>query len=201
MHTLNSKWARGGTLRSVALFAAVAVLAVVLATILPVKADALVGAGLAFAAVIMDSTAEFCDATALSTAGTGLALVGNVMDLTKVRDIAQGKTVYLVISVDTAVTSAGAATVSFILASDAQAAIATDGSATQHYASAAIPKATLVAGYQLIIPLPLEAPAYEEFLGILQNVGTAALTAGKINAYLTLNPPKWKAYPNAVNAS
>jgi hypothetical protein len=30
---------------------------------------------------------------------------------------------------------------------------------------------------------------YEQFLGILQNVGTAALTAGKINAFLTLDPP------------
>jgi hypothetical protein len=98
------------------------------------------------------------------------------------------------------VTSAGAATVQFQFASDAQAAIATDGSATVHAQTEAIPKATLVAGYQRVIPLPLELPVYEEFLGILQITGTAALTAGKVNAYLTLDPPQTKAYPNSANA-
>jgi hypothetical protein len=147
----------------------------------------------------MDTSVEFCDATALNTGAAGTYLIGNVVDLVKVRDIGNGAPVYLVISVDTAVTSAGAATVQFILASDAQAAIATDGSATQHWASIAIPKATLVAGYQLITPIPLEFPAYEEFLGILQVTGTAALTAGKVNAFLTLDPPKSKTYPNDPN--
>lgn len=172
---------------------------IALAVFLPHNANAIPVLGLAFAGAIMDSTTEFCDATALSTAATGLALIGNVMDLTKVRDIGNGRQVYLVISVDTAVTSGGAATVSFLLVSDAQAALAVDGSATQHYASVAIPKATLIAGYQVVVEVPLEKPAYEQFLGILQNVGTAALTAGKINAYLTLEPPSWKAYPNPTN--
>lgn len=188
------------TLRRVAPFAAVAVFAIALGMLLPHKVDALPLVGLAFAAAIMDSTAEFCDATSLNTGAAGTYLVGNVMDLTRARDIGNGHRLFLVINVDTAVTSAGAATVQFIFASDAQAAIATDGSATAHWTSLAIPKATLVAGYQLIVPLPLEAPAYEAFLGILQVTGTAALTAGKINAYLTLEPPKWKAYPNSANA-
>lgn len=149
---------------------------------------------------VMSARDEFADATALSTAGTGLALVGNVMDTSVVRDLGNGRPVYLVISVDTAVTSAGAATVEFDLVSDAQAAIAVDGSATVHLKTLAFPKATLVAGFQVVVQLPLESPAYEQFLGILQNVGTAALTAGKINAFLTLDPPaSWKAYPNEPN--
>lgn len=148
--------------------------------------------------MILDERSEFCDATALSTAATGVALVGDVIDLVKARDIGQGNPLYLVIQVDTAVTSAGSATVEFQLASDAQAAIAVDGSATVHAKSGAIPKATLVAGYQLVIPLPWEDPAYERYVGILQNVGTAALTAGKINAFLTMVPSKWKAYPDAL---
>lgn len=146
--------------------------------------------------MVLDSRCEFCDATALSTVGTGLALVGNVMDLTLVtRNVSTPpRPLYLVIQVDTAVTSAGAATVSFILASDAQAAIAVDGSATQHVATFAVPKATLIAGFTMVIPLPGVKPDYERFLGIIQNVGTAALTAGKINAFLTHDPKQWRAY-------
>lgn len=154
---------------------------------------------------VLDSLGEFADATALSTAGTGLALVGNVINLgapptgSVFRDIGNGRPVYLVVTIDTAVTSGGAANVSVSLVSDAQAAIATDGSATVHATSASIAKATLVAGYVLfIIALPWEGPPYEQFLGILQNVATTALTAGKINAYLTLDPPAWKAYTDGV---
>lgn len=192
-----SPWARAyGAVVRFAPFLVVLALAIAL----PHTASAIPALGLAFAGAIMDTTNEFCDATALNTGAAGTYLVGNVIDLVKVRNIGNGRPLYLVINVDTAVTSAGAATVQFILASDAQAAIATDGSATQHYATIAIPKATLVAGYSLVVPLPLEQPAYEEFLGILQVTGTAAVTAGKINAYLTLDPPAWKAYPNSVNA-
>lgn len=150
--------------------------------------------------MILDERTEFCDATALSTAGTGRALVGDVIDTSVARDIGMGQPVYLVIQVTTAPTSGGAATVSFILASDAQAAVATDGTATEHIVTAAIPVADLVAGYTLCIPLPPEGSnEYERYLGILQNVGTAALTAGAINAFLTLDQKGWKAYADGVN--
>lgn len=142
--------------------------------------------------MILDERNEFADATALSTAATGLALVGDVIDLGTdgVNDV---EGMYLVVTVDTAVTSGGAATVEFQLASDAQAAIAVDGSATVHAKSAAIPKATLVAGYQAFV-VALPKGQYERYLGILQNVGTAALTAGKINAFLTNAPATWKSF-------
>ena len=173
-------------------------LGVGLVVLMPHTLAALPFAGLAFAGAIMDERSEFCDATSLSTAGTGLALVGDVMDLSVVRDIGNGRPVYLVISCDTAITSAGAATLGFVVASDAQAAIAVDGTATEHLRTQLIPKATWVAGFQQVVVLSLENPAYERFLGILQNVGVAALTAGKINAYLTLDPPAQKSYPDAI---
>lgn len=143
--------------------------------------------------MILDERGEFCDETALSTAGTGRALVGDVIDLGGTsQDIGNGEPIYLVIQVTTAVTSAGAATVSFELASDAAAAIATDGTASVHFASAAIAKATLVAGYQVCM-VALPSGTYERYLGILQNVGVAALTAGAINAFLTKDPNGWTA--------
>jgi hypothetical protein len=156
--------------------------------------------GMTVVGMIIDDRTEFADATALSTAATGLALVGDVIDLTIAAGIGfnADKPLYCVISIDTAVTSAGAATVQFVLASDAQAAIAVDGTATVHFQTAAFPKATLVAGYQIVIPVPPPQPAYERYMGILQNVGTAALTAGKFNAFLTTSPPVWTARPNAV---
>ena len=149
--------------------------------------------------MILDERTELADATALGTGGTGLALVGDVIDLTKARNIGNGRDLFLVIQVDTDVTSAGAATVGFVLASDAQAAIAVDGTATEHGRTALIAKASLVAGYHFIIPIPPEgSQAYERYLGILQNVGVAALTAGKINAFLTTEVSAWKALDNGI---
>lgn len=148
--------------------------------------------------MILDERSEFADATALDTVGTGRVLVGDVMDLSVARDIGNGMPLYCVIQVTAAVTSIGAATVKFELSSDAQAAIAVDGTATLHVASADIPKATLVAGYTVILPVPPESPDYERYLGIVQNVGTAALTAGAINAFLTTDPHKWEAYNDGL---
>ena len=148
--------------------------------------------------MILDEFNEFADATALDTSGTDTDLIGDVIDLgATTPDLGNGQPVYLVIQVDTAVTSGGSATVQFHLASDAAAAIATDGSASYHYSSSAIGKATLIAGYEIITPVPLGP--YERYLGILTTTGTAALTAGKINAFLTLDPKGWKSYPDATN--
>jgi hypothetical protein len=148
--------------------------------------------------MILDSRNEFADATALSTAATGLALVGNVIDLGTdgINDV---EDMYLVVQIDTAVTSAGSATVAFTLASDAQAAIAVDGSASVHTTTAAVAKASLVAGYT-VCQISLPKGQYERYLGILQNVGTAALTAGKVNAFLTPNPVTAKAFSSPSQA-
>jgi hypothetical protein len=148
--------------------------------------------------MILDEKTEFADATALSTVGTGIANFGDVIDSSVARDLGTGETLYLVIQVTTAVTSGGAATVAFQVVSDATGTIATDGSATVHAVTEDIGKATLVAGYTRIIPLPPEGSnSYERYLAVQQNVGTAALTAGAVNAFLTLDPAAYKAYPDA----
>jgi hypothetical protein len=145
--------------------------------------------------MILDERNEFCDATALNTGVAATYLIGDVLDLQTARDVGAGQPVYLVVQVDTAVTSAGAATVQFHLASDAQAAIATDGSASYHFSTGAIGKATLVAGYEAVcVAIPAEGTAYERYVGILQTTGTAALTAGAVNAFLTCEPSKYVNY-------
>lgn len=149
--------------------------------------------------MILDERNEFAGPASLSTAGTGRALVGDVIDTELVTsDLGAGEVPYLVISVSTAATSGGAATVVFEFVSDAQAAIATNGTATQHYASPSFAVAALTAGTRVAC-VPLPSGSYERYLGILQNVSTAALTAGAINAFLTKDPNIWRAYADAVN--
>lgn len=148
--------------------------------------------------MILDSRLEFADAVALSTAGTGLRLVaGSQVDLSVARDIGAGDSLWFVVQVDTAVAGTSS-TVAFILASDSTAAIAIDGSATIHAESAAIAEATLIAGYQLAVKVPMESPAYERYLGVLIRVGAAALSAGKINAFLTHDVAKVKHYADGI---
>lgn len=153
--------------------------------------------------MILDERNEFCDATSLNTGAAGTYLIGDVIDL-KSPTIAPNTTVdlfgsdlYLVIQVDTTATSGGSATGQFHLASDAQAAIATDGSATYHFSTSARAVASLTAG-TLVACVKLPVGNYERYLGILQTTGTAAFTAGKVNAFLTADPAVYRAYADNV---
>lgn len=145
--------------------------------------------------MILDERTEFCDATALNTGAPGTYLIGDQIDLGVDRDIGIGEQLYLVITVDTQPTSAGAATAQFTLASDNTASIATNGTASVHFQTKAFTIAEMTVGAVLAaVALPIEGVAYERFLGILQTTGTAAFTGGKINAFLTPDVAKWKSY-------
>ena len=148
--------------------------------------------------MILDVFAEFADATAVNTGGVASYLVGNVMELDAVsRDIGQGQPVYLVIQVDTAIASA-TGSFKFKLCSDAQAAIAVDGTQTIHLETGAKLQAALTAGTLVAcVALPMGL-VYEQYLGIVQETITAAATAGKINAFLTMDPTGWRAYPDGI---
>lgn len=149
--------------------------------------------------MILDERTEFADAVSVAAAA-GTALIGDQIDSGPiVRDLGQGQPIWLVITVDTEIITAGSAgTLQFKLVSDAAAAIATDGSATEHLVSpvfvtddAAANSAALNAGaVAFAAPLPVEGNAYERYLGILAITGTTTTTAGKINAFLTLDPPR-----------
>ena len=151
--------------------------------------------------MILDEHLEFADATLVGTPNNTTVNVGDVVDLTVARDIGAGQPpLYLVIQVATAVGSAGAATVSFLLASDGVAPPAVNGAQTVHLESAVFPVATLTKGYRLVLPLPAESPAYERYLGVQvrENAGFA-LNAGAISAFLTHDASVVKAYPDAAN--
>jgi hypothetical protein len=155
--------------------------------------------------MILDERNEFADA--VSVAGSaGTALIGDVIDLGATSsDIGNGQPLYLVIQTDTEIITGGSAgTIQFQLASDAAAAIATDGSASVHYTSASLVtddaaanSAALNAG-GVIAAVALPNGTYERYLGILATIGTTTVTAGKINAFLTTDVAKWVATADAI---
>jgi hypothetical protein len=147
----------------------------------------------------LDELSEFCDATALNTGGAASYLIGDVMDSGAVsRDLGNGETIYCVIQVDTEVDSAADNTTQqFHLCSDAQAAIAVDGTATYHFSTGVLAQATLVAGYTIAC-FALPYGTYERYLGIVHTTAVAAATAGKVNAFLTKDPAKYTNYPDGI---
>jgi hypothetical protein len=145
--------------------------------------------------MFMDDRLEFADATSVGTPNNSTGNVGDIIDSTVARDMGAGQALYLVVTVDTAITSGGSATVAFQLVSDATTTIATDGTATKHIETDAIAVASLIAGYEMVIPLPSVNPAYERYLAFqVKETAGQALTAGNVNAFLTLDPPGWKSY-------
>ncbi len=151
--------------------------------------------------MILDELTEFADATSVGTPNNTTVNVGDIIDTgTVVRDLGQGQPVYVVITVDTAIVSGGAATVAFLVVSDSTTTIAVDGTATRHLESDAIPVATLVAGYTMVMQLPAVAPDYERYLAFqIREVAGQALTGGNVNAFLTSDPTGWTSYPDATN--
>jgi len=156
--------------------------------------------------MILDERLEFADATSVAAAA-GTALIGDVIDLgATTQDIGLCEELWLIIQTTTEIITGGAAgTIQFKLSSDAQAAIATDGSATDHLLSkslvsddAAANSAELNAG-GVILAVRLPSGTYERYLGILCVIGTTTVTAGAINAFLTKDYAKWIAAADAAN--
>ena len=151
--------------------------------------------------MMLDENLEFADATSVGTPNNSTVNVGDVIDLgAVVRDIGNGEPLYCVVQVTTAFTSGGAATVRFKLSSDSTATLSVDGTQTEHATSDAIAVASLVVGYQVVLPVPPHSPNYERYLGFqVQEAAGQALTAGAVNAFLTRDVAVYRAYADAVN--
>lgn len=150
----------------------------------------------------MDNNLEFADAASVGTPNSTTVNVGDIIDSDVIRDLGTGQPMFLVVQVTTAITSGGSATVRFKLVSDSTDTIAVDGTQTEHATSDSIAVASLVVGWQFIVPLPPEGSiAYERFLAFqVEEDAGQVLTAGNVNAFLTPNPRSYKAYADAVNA-
>lgn len=146
---------------------------------------------------ITDKNATLADAQTI-TATVAAGIVGDVYDTGSApttKDLGNGnRPIYLVISIDEAVDSNGAATVCFSLLSDSTATLVT--SVTTHCTTGDIAKATLVTNKTYVFPLP--NGDYERYLGLVCQTKVQTLNSGKVNAYLTLDPPKWVALPDGL---
>lgn len=90
----------------------------------------------------------------------------------------------LAVAVDTAVTSTGSATVTFILQTSSTTGFS--GASTMA-TTGAIGKATLVAGYEALrlrLPVKGNSSTLLRYARVAYTVGTAALSAGNFNAWL-----------------
>jgi len=151
--------------------------------------------------MFLDNQLEFADGTWAPTA-TGDNISPNVLDTGPLggsptanagRDLGQGKQLWLLVTVAAAVTSAGAATVDFRLRTDSNANLTT--APVDLVATGAIGKATLAAGYQIVIPVP--SATYKRYLGVNANIGTAALTAGSFQADIITDEQRNTKYASA----
>lgn len=138
-------------------------------------------------ALLQLSAAQAVTASAVST---------NTIDLSLNRDMGPGRRLYAVWSVDTTVTAAGAATVTFQVISSAAANL---GTPSVLASTDAIPKADLPAGRKMfaqsIDPAVLLAqPNGQRYLGAQYVVAAGPLTAGAFTCYITDSLPPGMEY-------
>lgn len=149
--------------------------------------------------MLMSKQDEFSSGQAV----TSTAISTNVIDLlpggdNSLTDLGNGCCTELVIQCTEAAAAVGEATVTFSLESDSTADLAT--SATVHFSTAAIGKASLTAGTE-VARFKLPAGSYERYLGVRYTVATGPLTAGKFNAFLTPNAQAARHYNDAITIS
>ena len=125
---------------------------------------------------------------------TATAASTDILDLGADRDVGNGEPIELVIVVGTALTSAGASTLVAALQTDSAEGFGTVETLIQ---TPAIPKASLVAGYEVLkVKLPL---GIKRYLRVYYTVGTADFTAGTISAFLTPTRQAWKSYASGYS--
>lgn len=157
--------------------------------------------------MILDKRNEFADGlSAVLTAGAAAQNFGDVIDLgLDGRDVGSGEPIYLVIAVGATGINAsgGAGSIQFRLVSDA-IPVPDVATATVHVVSPVFvtgaasgndPAGILRPGTPLlIVALPMEGNVYERYLGVQAIALTQSTTSGNVDAFLTRDVAKWKAY-------
>lgn len=150
--------------------------------------------------MILDEYNEMADASALGTAVTTEETIGDVIPLKNTLNYpATGRPIYMHMKVVAQVTSASSSTTIFRIKSSSLADVAdaaSAGTTTEHWASAAIAKATLAPGY-VIYSGPLPLGAYNKYVGA-SSYSSHALTGGTVDVFLTDDVTQWRAYADAI---
>lgn len=129
---------------------------------------------------IMDGQLYLANDQAIATT-TSETVSTNVIDLNDADfDPGEGRPAYLHIQVEDAVTHASALTVTFKFYSHSTDTVT---SGTAHITSPAIAKATLVSGYELVYPLPLDLGRY---IGCSHTCSATTATGGSFNMWVDI---------------
>lgn len=149
--------------------------------------------------MITDAQLTLASAQAL----TATAVSPNTIDLSQARDIGSGEDVRVYFNVDTALTSAGATTLQIQIITSAAANLSSPTILAQ---SDAIPKASLVAGFnfELVVPKSVINALGQRYLGLQLTVNVANFSAGAYSAGLVWNEATQtglikKAYPSGFS--
>ena len=123
----------------------------------------------------------------------GSVKLGEAIDLSVESNMGEGYPMYLVIQFTT--TTAGGTSTAYNLVTADNEALTTN--ATTLLTTPVFPVASGVAGVQAIV-IAIPKADYKRWLGItVTRVGT--VTAGAVTAFLTQDPPAWRAYPEGLN--
>lgn len=141
-----------------------------------------------------DKLTTFALNTPLNGADTNPHPLGNVVDIQDARDIGNGKPVYFIVTAATDFTGSSAYTVSLV--SDSSDPL----SGGETILTCSVANASTVKAGDILYQssLPLEGKEYSRYLGLIEQAATAAVS-GYINAYLSMDPVKWEAYPEGRN--
>lgn len=153
--------------------------------------------------MILDEKLEFCDATALNTGAAGTYNVGDIIDLGVARDLGHDSALYLVVTCETGIEVASSTgTVAFQLVSDGTDTISTTTQSVHLRSGNWATSTTAIAAGTVLFAaqLPIEGVPYERYLALQQITGTTAISAGKVNAFLTTDVAKWVAYDSPSQA-
>lgn len=150
--------------------------------------------------MIIDKRLQF--ASNIDANGPTIAVVfGDVVDTndlgTSGQDLGGGEPIYLVVRVATAYSAAGTS-VKLDFRSSTLAAL-TGGTTTTHLTTEAVSTASgIAAGTQWIWPLP--SGVYQRYIGMFVTT-VGAVAAGKVDAFLTKDPSRWRTYNDAIPAN
>jgi hypothetical protein len=148
--------------------------------------------------MLLDAANLFSDAQVVTTGSENGVISTSSIDLGAAAvNIGAGERLWVVISIDTAMTSGSSDdTLTVDLVTDDNAGI---NSATLIQTLGVFP-AVSAAGTRIIAPVPFNA-AYERYIALRYTAATGALTAGAFTAFITKDIDSYKSYPKGYTIS